>query len=487
MNKKTKIFITSILLASFISVFSNTVDAKKEPEPTNKESSKTETKQTIIVSNKNFISSVKLIGDIDAKKQTYVAPSFSSKLEKLAEEGLKVKKGAIIAKLESKDEENTLAETELDLGVAKNDLITSEKNASAQLVKLSSSILLAKKDVELKELDLKKILDGSTKEELSKLKLNVEISRKTLDLAQKNLAQKDILFKKGILKLKDILEHKLLITEKEKDYNIAKAEYKISLDGSTKETKELARLDLKKAKNRLQIEEKNQEYQKQQIVFEQAKIKNRIATLNTRLSQTKSKLNSTVIKAPTDGTVVLSKIWNMQGLEKVKVGDTVRKGRPFISIANLDDVVIKTELEEQFIKKVKIGLLCNITSGNIKNKVFGGKVSKIGILAGEKKGSEFVEGASKVFEMNVDLIGKNSVLRPGMSVDIEIILKTLKNQIVIPNASIYKENNKNFVLLESGEKKYITIGESNSKESVVSKGLTVGESIIIEKENESNL
>lgn len=480
MNKKIKILVTATLLASFLSVFSNSSQAKKENE-------RIDNKKTITVINKPFISSIKLIGDIDAKKQTYVAPVFSSKLEKLAEEGSKVKKGAFIAKLESKEEENSLSETELDLGVAENDLIMSEKNASAELVKLSSSISSAKKEVELKELELKKIIDGSTKEELSKLKLNMEINKKALDLAKKNLVQKEVLFNKGILKLKDILEHKLLITEKEKDYNISKAEYKISLEGQTKETKQIAQLELQKAKNRLRIEEKNQDYQKQQTFLEQEKLKNRISTLKTRLSQIKTRINSTVIKAPTDGTVVLSKIWTMQGLEKVKVGDTVRKGRPFLSIANLDDVVIKTELEEQFIKKVKLGLLCNITSGNIKNKIFSGKVSKIGILAGEKKGSEYVEGASKVFEMNIDLIGKNSVLRPGMSVDIEIILKTLKNQVVIPNMAIYKDNNKNFVLLESGEKKYITVGESNSKESVVSKGLTTGETIIIEKENENNL
>lgn len=480
MNKKIKILVTATLLASFLSVFSNSSQAKKENESI-------DNKKTITIINKPFISSIKLIGDIDAKKQTYVAPVFSSKLEKLAEEGSKVKKGAFIAKLESKEEENSLSETELDLGVAENDLIMSEKNASAELVKLSSSISSAKKEVELKELELKKIIDGSTKEELNKLKLNMEINKKSLDLAKKNLVQKEVLFNKGILKLKDILEHKLLITEKEKDYNISKAEYKISLEGQTKETKQIAQLELQKAENRLRIEEKNQDYQKQQTFLEQEKLKNRISTLKTRLSQIKTRINSTVIKAPTEGTVVLSKIWNMQGLEKVKAGDTVRKGRPFLSIANLDDVVIKTELEEQFIKKVKLGLLCNITSGNIKNKIFSGKVSKIGILAGEKKGSEYVEGASKVFEMNIDLIGKNSVLRPGMSVDIEIILKTLKNQIVIPNMAIYKDNNKNFVLLESGEKKYITVGESNSKESVVSKGLTTGETIIIEKENENNL
>lgn len=480
MNKKIKILVTATLLASFLSVFSNSSQAKKENEPN-------DTKKTITVINKPFTASIKLIGDIDAKKQTYVAPVFSSKLEKLAEEGSKVKKGAFIAKLESKEEENSLSETELDLGVAENDLIMSEKNASAELVKLSSSISSAKKEVELKELELKKIIDGSTKEELSKLKLNREINKKSLDLAKKNLVQKEVLFNKGILKLKDILEHKLLITEKEKDYNISKAEYKLSLEGSTKETKQIAQLELQKAKNRLRIEEKNQDYQKQQTFLEQEKLKNRISTLKTRLSQIKTRINSTIIKAPTEGTVVLSKIWSMQGLEKVKIGDTVRKGRPFLSIANLDDVVIKTELEEQFIKKVKLGLLCNITSGNIKNKIFSGKVSKIGILAGEKKGSEYVEGASKVFEMNIDLIGKNSVLRPGMSVDIEIILKTLKNQIVIPNIAIYKDNNKNFVLLESGEKKYITVGESNSKESVISKGLATGETIIVEKENENNL
>lgn len=484
-NKKIlNIKLLNIVLASFFVLYPQNLYAKKEE---NKPKLENETKKVLKITNKDFVSSIKIIGDIDAKKQTYVAPTFSAKLEKIIDEGSKVKKGDVIAKLESKEEENNLAEIELDLGVAKNDLITSEKNATSQIVKIDSSIKLAKKEVEIKELELKKIMSGSTKEELEKLKLNVEIAKKALDLAKKNLIQKEELYKKGILKLKDILEHKLTVTEKEKDLNISKAEYKISSEGNTKETKEIAQLELKKAKNRLLIEEKNKFYQQQQILLEQAKIKNKISTLENRMSQTKNRVNSTIIKAPTEGNVLLSKIWNSNGLEKVKVGDTVRRGRPFISIANLDDIIIKTELEEQFIKKAKIGLNCNISSSNIKNKVFNGKISKIGVLAGEKKGSELVEGASKVFELEIDLIGKNLLLKPGMSVDIEIILKTLKNKIVIPNNAIYKDNNKNFVILENGEKRFINIADSNSKESVIEKGLNLNDSIIIEKEAENNL
>ena len=158
-----------------------------------------------------------------------------------------------------------------------------------------------------------------------------------------------------------------------------------------------------------------------------------------------------------------------------------------MSIANLEDSIVKSELEEQYIGLIKPGLPCDITLTNLKDKTFKAKVVKVGILATEKKGFDFEEGASKVFELDIALVNKNNDFKPGMSVDIKIILKTLNNVIVIPNKAIYKEGAKNYVLLESGEKRVIHLIDTNSKQSVIENGISAGDKIIFEEDSQGEV
>ncbi|MBC7474144.1 MAG: efflux RND transporter periplasmic adaptor subunit [Candidatus Sericytochromatia bacterium] len=476
-----------IILVPLLIGLLNTISYSSEKDPNKKEVTEDNSKDIITVKKGNFISSIKIVGDIEAKKQIYIAPPFSAKVEKLAEDGEKTKKGALIAKLESKEQEDDLNEISLDAETAKNDLLLMEKDSSAELVKLNANILLAQKTLELKKMELKRTIDQPTKEETNKLSLNVELAKKALSVANNESKQKKILFNKGILKQKDLMEQKLTVAQKEKEFKTATAEYMLNKVGATEINKNIARLELKKSENSLDTEKHNLDFRKKQIILEKEKVKIKADISIKKLAQIKSEIAESVIKSPADGTVVISKVWSDKGLEKVKIGDSINKGKPFISIANLDDVIIKNQIEEQFIGRVKNGMICNITSSNLKGKTFHGKITKIGLLATEKKGREDIEGASKVFDLDIDLEKSSSVFRPGMSVDVEIILKSIDNVLLIPNKSIYKDGDKNFVYLPDESKKYIKLGLSNAKQSIVESGLSLEQKLMIEKDAQEGI
>jgi len=448
-----------------------------------------ENQKSLFVKKGRFIYSIDLIGEIEAKKQIYLASSSgrAPKIEMIADDGKIVKKGEVIVKLESKDDEERLVTTEMDLGISQNELNLLEQNFSADLVKYTSAITLAEKDVQLKKLELKKVLDGATKEELEKLHLDMELAKKAVKLAKENLEQSNRLFQKGIVQKKDILEKELELAQKEKNFEMSKAEYILTKAGSTETTKQIARLELQQAKNKLAIEQKNKEFELKKYQLQKEKKKVRIEGNLATVNQLKTRVSCSLIKAPVAGTAVLSKIWTDQGLAKPKVGDTIERGMPFISVANLDDFLIKTEIEEQHIGQIKKDLPCSITMSTLKGKKFKGKISKIGVFAKERgtifqQYSNYKEGQSKVFELDIELLEKDSLFKPGMSVDVQILLKDLKNVIVIPNKAIYKELSKNYVILENNEKRYIELSETNQKESVVKSGLNIGEKIIIQND-----
>ena len=106
------------LIPIFIFCFSlNSYSVSKNENFENQENSN---KKTIIVKKGKFVSSLDLIGDIEAKKQIFIASTFSSKLEMLAEDGQKVKKNQVIAKLVSKEQQDKLTEEAMKLEIAKN-------------------------------------------------------------------------------------------------------------------------------------------------------------------------------------------------------------------------------------------------------------------------------------------------------------------------------------------------------------------------------
>ena len=66
-------------------------------------------------------------------------------------------------------------------------------------------------------------------------------------------------------------------------------------------------------------------------LFKEEKVKIKADISIKKLAQIKSEIAESVIKSPADGTVVISKVWSDKGLEKVKIGDSINKGKPFIS------------------------------------------------------------------------------------------------------------------------------------------------------------
>lgn len=447
------------------------------------ESDETKKYKLISPEQKTFTLDVQVVGDVEAQKQTYMAPFFSSKLEKLAEDGELVKKDAVIAKLESKDLEDDLSEEELSLGVTRNELVELKKNASADAIKRKATIQLASKQVEIKQLEYQQFLQGAKAEDINRLRMSFHLAKKDMTLARQELKLKKNLLEKGIIPQIQVLQQELIVTEKEKAFQLAQQELKIKQEGFTELDKQIAKLELQRANNTLQIAQANRRFLNQISQLRQKKLGAKIARKSTKRKELERKIASTTLKAPTAGMVVISKIWSSKGLAKVKVGDNVRKGRAFLSVADISKVLIKTEVEEQYISQLKVNLGCQLKIKSLKDKVFQGKISKIGVLAKEKKGRRATRGLSKVFEIEIVLNQHDAAFKPGTSVEVVIPLQTIEKALVVSNKAIYKEGHKNYVYMDSGDKRYIELGVSNLRESVINSGLTLQEKIRLEEES----
>ncbi len=131
------------------------------------------------------------------------------------------------------------------------------------------------------------------------------------------------------------------------------------------------------------------------------------------LAYTRARLSYAIIKSPLSGTVVF------KALEK---GETVSPGMTVLTIVNLKNLYARIDLEETRIGDIKLNGPAAVRTEDIPGRVFKGKISEIGRYAGFATQRDVSRGRQdiKTFRVKVALEDPAGLLKPGMTVEVEI-------------------------------------------------------------------
>lgn len=188
-----------------------------------------------------------------------------------------------------------------------------------------------------------------------------------------------------------------------------------------------------------------------------------VQNAETQLKQTKiyASMAGTVLDVKVEkGTIVASALTNVSG------GTTV------MTIADLSDLRIIGAIDEAQIGKVAKGQDVDIRVDAYPERVFKGNVERISPLG---------KTASNVVTFDVEIIVEDenaSLLRSGMSADVEIVTKIEQGVLLIPLTAVQSSGNARFVQMASGERRQIKVGASDGANMVVLSGLEEGDEIV---------
>lgn len=165
-----------------------------------------------------------------------------------------------------------------------------------------------------------------------------------------------------------------------------------------------------------------------------------IKSSQATVDEANENLRRTTIYSPVDGTV--SKLSVELG-ERV-VGTQQMAGTEMMRIANLNNMEVRVDVNENDIIRIKIGDLANIEvdSYTYMEKEFKGVVTAIANTANDKASQDAVtEFEVKVKILNSsyeDLVTKDgdSPFRPGMTASVEIMTETKKDILTVPLSSV---------------------------------------------------
>lgn len=301
-----------------------------------------------------------------------LSPKISGRISEICcNEGGTIKAGQIAIRLESEDLEASVDQAKAGVDRAKADIKVSE-----------SAIESSKANIKSAEADIK-----TAESDVEKAKVNMELAKIEIDRSEE-------LYKKNYVS-KESLD--LALTT----HNSAIADYASS-------------------KSRLTSVSARRDSAVAQLSTAESQLKSAMANLKqaeANLAYNKAKLADTVITSPISGAAVF------KSLEK---GETVSPGVTILTIVDLADLYVRVDLDETMVDNISLNSEAIIRTVGTPQRTFKGKVYEIGRYAEFATQRDVTRGRQdiKTFRVKVRFGDTGGVLKPGMTVEVEIPKKS---------------------------------------------------------------
>jgi multidrug resistance efflux pump len=201
-----------------------------------------------------------------------------------------------------------------------------------------------------------------------------------------------------------------------------------------------------------------------------------------RLRELKEQIEKCIIKAQRSGLVVYGgggdRYWG--GEDKIEEGAMVRERQRIITIPDMTEMAVNVKVHESSIKMVQKDQTARITVDAFPGQKLTGKVVKVAVLPDSQ--NRWMNPDLKVYEVKVAIEGIYEWMKPGLSAEVQIMIKRLDNVLYVPLQAVVPDEGQRIchvVSVLGHEKRVIEPGEYNDKFIEIKKGLTENETVLL--------
>lgn len=229
-----------------------------------------------------------------------------------------------------------------------------------------------------------------------------------------------------------------------------------------------------------QLEQAEIEFERQDKLYKQSLI-SEAEYRNAKFAYNQAKLRSETARRELEYTEVRAPIKGTITSRTVKVGDQVTTGVPIFEIIDLDSTVAIIHVPEQYLPKLVAGMEARLISTTLGGEVFAGYVKRVSPVVEARAGTvKVVVGVKEL-----------GALRPGMWVDVELILETKEDAILIPKRSIVYDNDQTYAFKVATDTnnvrravRHLVVPDNIDNLHIEPKeGFTVGDQIVVAGQN----
>lgn len=196
--------------------------------------------------------------------------------------------------------------------------------------------------------------------------------------------------------------------------------------------------------------------------------KNRVESLESRLSTLQAQRNMAVVTAPING--IVDNIFK-------KKGELAVPGMQLMQIVNLDELYVNVDIAETYLPKVSKGdkvILEFPTYADMKMQV---PIHRIGNV---------IEPDNRTFTLELKIENKDGIFKPNMVAIVKVNDFSADSAMVVPAIVLKQDLKGHYLYTVTGkpdnfeaEKSYVTPGLSYNDETMIKEGLNFGDRVVV--------
>jgi HlyD family secretion protein len=191
-------------------------------------------------------------------------------------------------------------------------------------------------------------------------------------------------------------------------------------------------------------------------------------------------LTSMTLTVPSSGTISLISIWHDNGVSPFKPGDRAWPGAPIAELPDASSLRIVARVDETERGRLALMQPVTVQLDAISDRQFSGKLTRIGTIAS----SDFSAGwpIPRNFDLEISLDQTEPRLKPGMTVQVAVIVDRVPDAITIPAQATFLKSGQNVAFVWDGatfQERVIQVERRSRDRILVFKGLRSGDLVAL--------
>lgn len=332
-----------------------------------------------------------------------------------------------------------------------------------------AAVVQADNEVEVAEIARSEYLEGTHQEEL--LGIEIQIKEAVIELSQATqyLEFSQRLARKGFITKQQLQDDQTRVTKAQNALDLAKKKLAVLETFKKKKMGKQLQADILTAKAKLEAAEASLQLDEE------------------RLLEIEEQIAYCTIFATVPGQVVYANIHGHRGHDEVVIeaGTPIRENQVIIRLPDPTQMQVNAKINESRIALVEEGMEAEVRLDAFPKVVLRGVVETVSDYPAP---TSWFRGDIKEYETIIKILDQEialpegETLRPGLTAEVSIRVRQIAEAIQVPVQAVIEHGARHYcVFYEDGgfRKHEVTIGPSNDKFVIITKGLDVGQKVVL--------
>ena len=335
--------------------------------------------------------------------------------------------------------------------------------------------------------DMEALEDGEAKQELRRLQDELQVSQEEYLLAQDRIEGQRRLEARGFITPTELEAEELNLSKarnKEAEKETALSLYiRYSFPKDAEE--KLSDYENAIMAYQRQLKENIAEKAQEEARFSSAERKYNLERV--KLADVEEQIDLATIVAERPGLVVYGAADQNQmryrgssSQEAIQEGATVRERQAILTIPDMREMAVKTNIHESAVQRVGVGQSVKVSIDAFPDVSLTGVVTKVAVVA--DSANAFMNPDLKVYPTTIKIHGVHDWLRPGMSAEVEILVDQLSDTVYVPLQAVTYWDDKRVVYVDNignPERREVETGTFSDSFIEIRSGLREGEKVLL--------